>query len=258
MFHTAISRQEHLHAETASAGFFEFRGVHHDGPESLLLEDGFQLWAGARRNVGIVQDDAVAHKCVGFLNVEQVDPRPMLVEGGEGVSGESSGENQGGIVVQRTETGVEVVAVRIDEFERNDVDSHFGHCSRKLFDASACAAKTIAGVDAGSVGMPEQVAVAFEKVAAVTDLDDAIATRLAPFDVEGDFSLSRRIHHPAGDDEVTKSRFLANEELVGGEDHILEPFDGIDRFNRASVLLQNTTEIFPLSARFRAVDCLSA
>ena len=48
--------------------------------------------------------------------------------------------------------------------------------------------------------------------------------------------------------------FLANEQLIGREHHVLETFNGFDGFNLASILLQNVTELFPLAARFRAVD----
>jgi hypothetical protein len=44
------------------------------------------------------------------------------------------------------------------------------------------------------------------------------------------------------------SIFLADENLIRGEDHVFETFDGIDDFDIASVLSQSTTQSVPLAA----------
>ena len=154
------------------------------------MKDCAQLWAGAGCDVPAIHDDSVAHERVGFLYVEQVNASPIFVDGGQGVGGEGSHENEDRVVVQRREAGVEVIAITIDEFERNHLNSHFGHRIGKSLDTSSRATKTIAGVDAGSVRMPEQVPVAFEKVVVVIDVDDAVVASSTPVDVKGDFTLA--------------------------------------------------------------------
>lgn len=142
--------------------------------------------------------------------------------------------------------------------ERQDRDIHFGHGGSKFRDSSGSAAETVAGEDAGSVRVPEKIAVALEEVFSEIDFDHAIIARATPVFVKRDFALAGGIDHSAGHDKFPISGFFAREDLVGGEDHILETRDGIDGFDDTSILLQNATEILPLSACFGAIHRMFA
>lgn len=156
-------------------------------------------------------------------------------------------------MVKRAEAGIEVIAIRVDQVERQDWDIHLAHGRRKFFYSAGSAAETVAGENAGFVGVPEKVAVSFEEVFAEIDFDHAIIARVAPVFIERDFALAGRIDHAAGNDKFSVSGFFADENLIRGEDHILEALDRIDGLDGASVLLQNATEILPLSACFDAI-----
>src|SRR5437660_1087340 len=101
--------------------------------------------------------------------------------------------------------------------------------------------------------MPEQIAVAFEIVVAVVEFDQFVAVRTAPGRIKRHFALTRWIHHAAGHGEFAVTTFLADENLIGGEDHIFEAFDWVDGFDFTSLLMQDATESLPLAARFRTV-----
>ena len=96
--------------------------------------------------------------------------------------------------------------------------------------------------------MPEQVAVSFEIVVAVIEFDDAIVSRAEPVSKKGHFAMTGGINHAAGYHKFSVSIFCADENLIGGEDHVFETFHGIDGFDLTSALLQNTTEDVPLAA----------
>src|SRR5579872_2295646 len=232
-----ILRQEGLHAEAASAGFFEFGGVDENGGQSLLAKIGLDLRRDVRGDVVIVQDDAVAHELVGLFCIEEVKAFPALVEGGERFGGEGSDENQGGIVVQRTEAGVEVITVWISEFQGQNGNAHLRHGHREFVNSAAGAAKSVAAVNAGTVGMPYEIAVAFQIVIAKLEINDPVVTGAEPLSEIWDFALTGFVDHPAGDDEFPVSGFFADEDLIRGEDHVFETFDRIDDFDIASVLL---------------------
>src|SRR5579859_7928667 len=139
--------------------------------------------------------------------------------------------------------------------QRHDRDAHLGHGGLKFFHTAERAAETVSRVHAGSVGMPKQIAMPFEVVFPKVNFNDAISLRAKPLCVERHFVLARFVDHAAGNHELSVSVFLADENLICSEDHVLKIFDGCDSFNFASTLLQNTTKLFPLSARFRSIYC---
>jgi len=195
---------------------------------------------------------------VRLVGVEKVNTLPAFVKDCERIGVKSSGKDQNGFLVERAEAGVEVIAISVDQVQGQDRDIHFGHGCSKFFDPAASASQTVSGEDAGSVGMPEKVAVAFEKIFAEIDFDHAIIVRATPVFVESDFALTGWVDHATGNDKFPISGLFAGEDLVGGEDHVLETFDGIDGFDGASVLLQNVAEILPLAARFGAIHRMLA
>jgi hypothetical protein len=97
--------------------------------------------------------------------------------------------------------------------------------------------------------------VAFEIVAGIVEFDDFVVSREAPVGIKRHFALARWVHHAAGHHKFSMPGFLADEYLIGGENHIFEARYWIDGFDLTSVLLQNTTESFPLAACLRWVDC---
>src|SRR5580700_5898905 len=159
---------------------------------------------------------------VRLLRIEQVHAFPIPVECGYCVAGEGSCKNQRRVIIQWAEAGIEVVAIRIDQRQRNDWNSHFAHCRGKFFDAAAGAAKTVPRIDARSVGMPEKIAMPLEEIVAIVDFDHTIAARTAPFDVERNFALPRWIDHATAHNEFSVTGLVAGEELIRGEDHVLE------------------------------------
>ena len=102
--------------------------------------------------------------------------------------------------------------------------------------------------------MPEQIAVAFEVVAAEVEVNDFVAALAVPVHEKGNFALAGGMAHVTGDSEFAYARMVPDEALIGGEDHVLEAGGGIDSFDLVSALLQNTTEGLPLGAGFLAVD----
>ena len=103
--------------------------------------------------------------------------------------------------------------------------------------------------------MPEQIAVAFEVVRAVVEIDDAKISIAELVHVIRHFALTRCVHHAAGNYKFSVSTFLARENLIGSEDHVFEALHWLDGCNLTSALLQNATEILPLAARFYTVHC---
>ena len=248
------SRQEGFHAEAASAGFFKLRGIHNDGDQSFLMKDSFELRCCVRREIAAIDHDSIPHEVVRFVDIEQMNSLPGLVQGSESVGGKSSSKNQGSFVVQRTKASVEMVAIRIDEFEWHNRNSHFGHSSCKFIDPSARAAKSITGVDTRSIRLPQQISMAFEVVSGKIDVDDAVPAVAEPVGIRRHLALTRGKDHTAGDRELSVSGLLAGEDLVGGEDHILEALDCFDGLDLTTVLMQNTTKVFPLAACFYPID----
>src|SRR5579862_7649470 len=90
-----------------------------------------------------VGHNTVAHKLHGFVAVEFVDSREAGTNGGQRRRRKCSWINQGGIEVQRAETGVQVVAVGVNQFQGSDGKAHFGHGGGELFDAAAAGTKTV-------------------------------------------------------------------------------------------------------------------
>ena len=80
-----------------------------------------------RRDVAAVDYDAVSHEAVSFLGGEQVNPLPDFVQSRESLGGIRAGKDQCSFIVERAQAGVEMVAIRIDELQGHDGDSHFGH-----------------------------------------------------------------------------------------------------------------------------------
>src|SRR6202166_1896420 len=137
----------------------------------------------------------------------------------------------------------------------DDWNSHFDHCGGEFFHSAACASETISAIDAAAVRMPEQIAVTFEIVGAVLEFDHTIVPLATPLCIERHFTLTRGVHHAAGHYKFSVSTLLADENLIRSEDHLFKAFDRIDSMKLASILLQNTTESFPLLTRFHPVDC---
>ena len=101
-----------------------------------------------------------------------MNSRPEPTQSGERFGSVGAGIDKHGIVVQRAEAGIEVIAVGVDQMERGDRDSQFGHGGAKLFDAGLGRTKAVAGIDAGPVRVPKEVAMAFQVVGAEIDFDD--------------------------------------------------------------------------------------
>jgi hypothetical protein len=147
-----------------------------------------------------------------------------------------------------------VITVGIDQLERDYRNSHFGHGCGKLPNCAARAAESAPGVYPRSVRMPEQIAVAFQiLIWCECNIDYAEVAGAEPFYKMRNFALARRIQHATGNNESSVSWFLADKNLIGREHHIFESFDGIDGVDFTAILLQYTTEIFPLCARFYPV-----
>ena len=64
-----------------------------------------------------------------------------------------------------------MVAKRIDELEGNNRNSHFGHDYRELVHAATGRAETEPRVNSRAVGMPKQIAVAFQEVVAEVEIN---------------------------------------------------------------------------------------
>ena len=82
---------------------------------------------GVGREVTSVGDDAVAHESVGFVGGQLVNAFPEWPESLQRIRGKRSGVDESGIVVERAEAGVEVVAVGVDELQWDDGDVYLGH-----------------------------------------------------------------------------------------------------------------------------------
>src|SRR6478672_8060819 len=136
--HVYRSWQKRLEAEATAACLFEFGGFDDDRGQTFLVKNGIERWGHVRRDVAAIDDNAVSHEVVGFVGIEKMNSGPVFVNCGERVGGKGSGKNQGSYVVQRTEAGVEVIAVGVDKLEGDDRNSHFGHCGGEFLNAAAC------------------------------------------------------------------------------------------------------------------------
>ena len=76
-----------------------------------------------------------------------------------------------------------------------------------------------------------------QAIVAEFQVDDLVTAFSEPFDIEGHLALARGVHHTTGHDEPLESLLVADEDLVGGEDHVFEVGDCVDGFNFASTLL---------------------
>ena len=83
-----------------------------------------------------------------------------------------------------------MVAVGVDQLEGNDRDLQFGHGVAKLFDTVLGRAKTVAGIDAGPIRVPKEIAMAFKAVGAEIDLDDFETVLEEPVDIVRDLTLA--------------------------------------------------------------------
>ena len=151
-----------------------------------------------------------------------------------------------------------MIAIRIDQLEGSDRNSHFGHCGRKFVNRAAGAAKPVPSIDVGAFIIPEQIAMAFKVVVfGQGKVNDAEITSSKPLRKIRHLAITRWMPHAAGNHELPVSCLFADENLIGSEHHVFEPRYGIDDVNLAAVLLHYATEFFPLSARFRAVHLRS-
>ena len=223
-----------------------------------MVKDALELWGQMGSDVAAVDNDTVSHEVMRFLGIEKVNALPVPMNGREGIGVESSSEDQHRLLVERAEASIEVIAICVDQVQGHDGKTHPGHGGGKFFYSTQGAAKPVSGEDTGSIRMPQKIAVSLEEIFAEIDFDDAIVAHATPVFIKRNFALAGGINHAAGHDEFPISGFFTGEYLIGGENHVLETFNGIDGFDGASALLQNATEILPLTARFHAIDCLRA
>jgi hypothetical protein len=101
--------------------------------------------------------------------------------------------------------------------------------------------------------MPEQVAMPFEVVSAKVYFNNLEATLAKPVHIEWNFALSRSVHHAAGHDKLSYSFMKSHKDLVGGEHHVFEGWDGVDGFYVASRCLEGTAESLPLLVSLLAI-----
>jgi hypothetical protein len=87
--------------------------------------------------------------------------------------------------------------------------------------------------------MPEQIAVAFQALAAKINRNDPVITLAKPVHVMGDFALARGMFHLAGNNKFADTFMMADEDGVGRENHIFKISDRINSLNLQSCLLQS-------------------
>src|SRR5215831_1336539 len=243
-----------LHAEDASTGFFELGSVDNDGSQGLLFEDPAQIGRHTRSNVAAVGHHSVGQKGVSFITADFMHSRPMLTNCSQRTRRERSRVNQDRLVIEGAETGIEVVAVGIDEGNGDDRESEIAHRRCEPFDASACGTKSIARPDRGLVGMPDQVTMAFKAFAFQVEGYHFISTVAKPLDIIGDFLLANETAHFSGHDEVADPGAMSDEDLVGGEHHVFELRDRIDSNDCNSGIGKGAAQLIPLLVGAGAVD----
>jgi hypothetical protein len=113
---------------------------------------------------------------------------PEPAEGGERLGGVGSRIDKNCFVVQRAETSIEVIAVGVDQMERDDRDIQFGHGMAEFFNTAQGRTKTITGIDERPVRMPKEVAMAFEVVGTKIDFDDLETVLEVPVHVKSDLA----------------------------------------------------------------------
>jgi hypothetical protein len=139
--------------------------------------------------IASVGNDAVAHEFVSFVGSEFVYPLPEWTQGSEGFGSICPGIDENSFVVQGTETGIEVVAVRIDQMQGHHWDFQLGKGFAKFFDSKLSRPKTLAAVDARPPGVPEKVTVTFQVIGAQIDLDNLEASLAIPVHIERNLAL---------------------------------------------------------------------
>ncbi len=76
-----------------------------------------------------------------------------------------------------------------------------------------------------------------QAIVAEFQIDDLVTAFAEPVFVERHLALAGRVHHSTWDDEFPYPFLASDEDLVGGEDHVFQVRDWVDRFNFALTLL---------------------
>src|SRR5579863_5412291 len=133
--------------------------------------------------------DPVSHELVSFVRRELMHARPESAECGERFWSIGARVDKNGFVIQRAQAGIEVIAVAVDEPERNDRDIQLGHGTAEFRNPTLGRTKSITGVNAGPVRVPEKVAVTFQVVVTKFDIDNLEAAPAIPIHIELHFAL---------------------------------------------------------------------
>src|SRR6202040_2611960 len=91
---------------------------------------------------------------MGFLKTDFVDSLPAGAQGVQRFLRKCAAVDQSGFIIQRAQGRVQMVAVRINELERNDGYAQILHGSCELLDATPGRAEAICRPNLGAVGVP--------------------------------------------------------------------------------------------------------
>ena len=110
------------------------------------MKDRFQGRRDVGSDIAAIDDDSITHETMGLLGGEQMNSLPEFMKRGEGLGRIGAGKDQRRFVVEWTQAGIEVVAIRIDQLQGRDGNPHFRHCGGEFCHAAARAAVAVAAV----------------------------------------------------------------------------------------------------------------
>jgi hypothetical protein len=110
----------------------QLRPIDDNGRQAFLAEHGLQMRHDVGSEIPAVDDDAVSHELVGLVGSEFVNTLPERTPARQRSRCIGRRIEKNCFVVQPTEAGTKVVAVRVDEFESSDRISNLAMASRNF------------------------------------------------------------------------------------------------------------------------------
>ena len=148
-----------------------------------------------------------------------------------------------------------MIEVGIDQLQLSHLEAHRLHESGKLVYGAQGGAVTESGPDRFPIGIPEQVAGAFEKLLAFEPkVHDPVGLLGVPAGKELDFIAAAAMQHARRNGEGTILAIDAGESLVGGKAHLLQAGLGIKYKDLQTNALEGGAELLPLGESECAIN----
>ena len=147
---------------------FELRAFDDHRHQAFPAENGFEVRRDVGSEIASVGDVPSPYNCGSAVRVSRVNVLlEQRAQGSERSGSVAAGERRGRIAASlKGQNRYQAVAVRVDQMEGDDRNFQFGHRTAEFFNTKLCRTKAITRVNARAVGVPEEVAMAFQVVCA--------------------------------------------------------------------------------------------